>query len=249
MKRSITYKDKKISLIEEVPDSVYQKILREFPPDSANPSSDIIAALTYLLANKRMAFVWPKLEKASTERQKEYPDTSVESLLNYTFSLFLHLYRKNKATQPISKIGKKSFQDSKYRDSMRSHTKKLLKLFNEYPHSYEFHMKNDGFSKLSYTLSSLLKSLDTFKPEGPSRNAMFTDAPNSRKSKGIEGRQTYFIEQSSEGLQKAFGKPLHEIVAEVASLLFPDTKSAISAEDVRQRTSVKKKVQKRKKRI
>jgi hypothetical protein len=249
MERILEYSNKHtLKLIKEVPDSVYKHVLLDIPPESANPSPDIIFALRVLLTDSKMASVWKKLVKKAIKKNKEHPGTSVDRFLVVTFSLVREIYRKNRVTAPYANVNiggvEIEFKDSKYRRRMNNHIRRLQELLRSYPHSYEFFLKHSDLSTIGQALGHLFQAIDGFNPEGPTRNAMFLDASKSRKAHGTEGRKTYFIQQCSHGFSDIYSEPMHEIVADLASQLFPDSGSSLTEEDVRQRTTVRRKKRK-----
>lgn len=229
--RKITFKNgTTLTLLSEVPDTIYQLILTTYSPDRTTPSPDILFALRTLLTDTKMIDIWKKLKLACIRAQKKYPETSQNQFIQVIFSLITEIYRKQNSTRPLTPPG---YQDSKERNKIKNRSKALFDILSDYPHSDELYSGNPELSQIRLLLSHLIFAIESFKPKGRERNALFGEANTSRKSHGFEGRQRYFIHQVSHGFNTFLGAPLDHVVAELADLLFPDLKTHPTAENVR----------------
>jgi len=191
-----------------------------------NPGPDIVFVLKNILPSDK---VWKKLVAAAMH---ETDSNERDRIIWHTFSAIVELYRKRAATAPSSN-GTSKFQNSKEREKIKRSAKKLSETLDTYPFWDQFLVEYPFLSSLRFDLSNLIGRMSEFEPPDRRRNAIFPKASLGRKSQGIAGQQRDFAKQLSEVFKWLLKSPLDDLVPEVATLLFPESETNLTGEDIR----------------
>jgi hypothetical protein len=214
--------------------------------DDIRISDEFFFLFSQLLSHYDMLIVWRKLGKY------EAGD------LSFVWQAIIESYRKRNVTRPLDNeikitetiisetddsitkqftskpVGGGKFDKKGHLNSIEAHARKLETLLSsKYPFTSDLIDQNrNAFLPLSQTLLLLAEAASSFKPKDRRANAIFPIAANRKNKTGEEAIQRQFYRNVCYIFIWIFKKPLDDVNATIASILFPEGKITLSVQDV-----------------